>query len=219
MKKGGWNIMGRLIVLCLIFLSLPAFPGNVDAIPIQGAVWSTDAYKYAMDPSLGPPTASPDAYFVVEAIDFDSRRFAKPQSITYDDFLNRPDWKIPENSKFNPDAMMFSPDTKDQGIFFQFTWDLGLSGGVLPVTITHDDGFVFLIEVLDFSFSSPKPVETPQIAEFPVKGSPGQYVAIINYGALGNTDTHVLIFNTPEPGSMLLLALGILGIGVFRKRK
>ena len=46
--------MRRLIVLCLIFLSVLSFPGNATAI-ITGEVWSTDALSSAQNPALGPP--------------------------------------------------------------------------------------------------------------------------------------------------------------------
>ena len=212
--------MGRLIVLCLMCISVLAFPGNVGAISIEGAVWSTDAYDFAKNPSLGAPSVDPDAYFLVEAINFDSLRSEKPKNIIFDEFLNPLEWKIPENSKFKPDEKMFNGNNQgDEGIFFRFTFTLDLSGGTLPVTISHDDGFVFSIPIFQYEYSVPDPVETPQVAKFDLKGfDPGQYTVILDFGAINDSDSHVLIFSTPEPGSMLLLFLGIMGIGVLRRR-
>ena len=211
--------MGRLIVLCVIFLSLLSFPGNVGAISIEGAVWSTDAYKYALDPSLGPPKVDPDAYFLVDAINFDSLRpDGKPKNVSFDEFLNFPvDWKI-LNEKFKPKEKMFTGTNKEEGIFFQFTWSLDLPAGSSSVNITHDDGFFFFV-VSGFKAGEDGVFEEPQVSRFDVLvKDPGNYNVTLNYGALNNTDTHVLIFSTPEPGSMLLLVLGIIGIGVVRRR-
>ncbi len=88
--------MRRLIVLCLIYLSVLFFPGNAGAIPmIDGAVWSTYALNSARDPFNGSPSDTPDATFKVESINFDSMRVETPKNITYDEFLNQPVWDIP----------------------------------------------------------------------------------------------------------------------------
>ena len=214
--------MGRLIVLCLIFLSVLSFPGNAAAIAIEGAVWGTYALSSAQDPFKGPPSATPEATFKVENINFDSRRVATPKNITYDEFLNRPVWDIPEGSQFKPDKQMFTDNIKgDEGVYFSFTWTIPYSGGSFPITIIHDDGFVFSIVTGDSFRSEFQYYEEPQISEFDLnmfKLDPGVYTVTLNYWTIDDSDTHVLIYNTPEPGSMLLLALGIIGIGVLRRR-
>jgi hypothetical protein len=221
-EKRGWHIMRRLIVLCAIFLSVLSFPGNVCALQIQGAVWSTDAYKFALDPSLGPPQGDPDAYFVVNAINFDSLSFDKPKDITFDEFLNFPiEWKI-LNTKFSPKDKMFTGTSKEEGIFFQFTWSLVLPKGPLPVTVIHDDGFYFsILNIFEFGPETSKPVTGPEpiVTTFSVKGlDQGIYTATLNYGALNDSANHVLIYNTPEPWTILLLGLGMLGLGILRRK-
>ena len=214
--------MRRLIVLCLIFLSLLSFPGNASAISIEGAIWSNYLLSSAQDPFKGPPSANPDATFKVESINFDSRRVAKPKNITYDEFLNRPVWAIPQESKFNPDQQMFPENYKgDEGVYFILTWDIPYSGGSFPITIIHDDGFVFSLGTGDSVRSEDQYYKEPQTSKFDLnmfKLDPGTYTVWLNYWAVNDSDTHVLIVSTPEPGSMLLLALGIIGIGVLRRR-
>ena len=113
---------------------------------------------------------------------------------------------------------MFTSTSKEEGIFFQFTWSLDLPGGSSQVNITHDDGF-FFFGVSGFKAGEDGVFKEPQVSSFDVMvKDPGIYNVTLNYGALNDTDTHVLIFSTPEPGSMLLLALGIIGVGVFRRR-
>jgi hypothetical protein len=46
----------------------------------------------------------------------------------------------------------------------------------------------------------------------------GTYNVWLSYWAVDDSDTHVLMFNTPEPGTMLLLGLGLIGIGILRRR-
>ena len=214
--------MRRLIVLCLIFLPLLSFPGDAGAI--FGEVWSTDAYKSALDPSIGPPltitgaTAKPDATFNVESINFNSQA----KNISFDEFLNSPDWTyLNPESKFDPKDKMFKDNGSgngDEGIFFRFTWDLSLSEGSNPFTIVHDDGFVlYLSNGIRFDFSGQFGKPESSKVDLTVNNSEN-YTVTLDYGALNDTYSQVLIIRTPEPGSMLLLALGIIGIGILRRR-
>ena len=206
--------MGRLIVLCLIFLSVLSFPGNTSAL-ITGEIWQ-NALNSAKNPALGPPSATADATFKVNG---DINFSGNTPSLTFGQFLNSP--LVWQSSSIDPDKPMFSNTRKDpdQGIFFRFTWSLDLPAGLSPVTITHDDGFYFF-DVSGNSAGKNGVFEGPLVSTFPVMvKDPGGYLSTLYYGALNDTNTHVLIFSTPEPGSMLLLALGIIGIGVLRKRK
>jgi hypothetical protein len=225
MKKGGWHIMGRLIVLCLIFLSVLSFPGNATAI-IIGEVWSTGALSSAQNPALGPPKelqsdgtfkdALPNATFTVNG---DINFAGNTPSLTFGQFLNSP--LVWVSSSIKLDDLMFSKTSPvpDQGIFFRFTWSLDLPAGSSPVTITHDDGFFLQLSTGKTIDQYTEKVGSPAEAKFDLTvPSDGTYVITLNYGALNDTDSHVLIFRTPEPGSMLLLALGIIGIGVLRRR-
>ena len=217
--KRGWQIMGRLIVLCMIFLSVFLFPGNTRA-SIIGEVWSTYLLSSAQEPFKGPPSATPAETFNVESINFDSRRVEKPKNITYNEFLNYPKW--PPNSKFKPDQQMFTDNIKgDEGVYFIFRWTIEYLGGSYPITIIHDDGFVFSLVTGQSFRSEDQYYEEPHISTFDLKMfglDSGTYNVWLSYWAVDDSDTHVLMFNTPEPGTMLLLGLGLIGIGILRRR-
>jgi hypothetical protein len=100
---------------------------------------------------------------------------------------------------------------------------LDIPEGPLPLTITHDDGFYFFIpNVFNLEDAdASKPVEglVPAITSFVVRGpAPGTYTAVIDFGVLNDTANHVLIIGTPEPWTILLLGLGMIGIGILRRK-
>jgi hypothetical protein len=215
-KKGGWQIMGRLIILCLIFLSAFFFPGNAAAI-IIGEVWNTGALSSAANPALGPPAGVPPA--ATFTVNGDINFTGNTLSLTFGQFLNSPsDWT---SSSINLADLMFSKTSTvpDQGIFFRFTMSLEIPAGPLPITVIHDDGFSFsVLNAFEFSGATGQVTGTT-VTTFDVKGfDPGTYTATLNYGALNDTANHVLIFSTPEPWTMLLLGLGLIGIGILRKK-
>jgi hypothetical protein len=231
-EKGGWHVMGRFIVLCLIILSFLCIPGNSCALDITGELWQ-NAFASAQNPASGPPKIIVDgkeveapatAKFTVSQMNFDSMRVQEPGSISYNDFLKPVSWDIPLGSTFNPSLPMFSGTSPqaDQGIFFRFTMSLFIPDGPLPITVVHDDGFSFSIIVNLFEFNEashpvygPDPVSTT----FFVKGiDEGTYYPVtLNYGALNDSVDHVLIYSTPEPWTILLLGIGVLGIGIVRR--
>ena len=147
--------------------------------------------------------------------------------LSFDEFLNFPlEWEI-LNKEFDPKEKMFTSTSNEEGIFFRFTiTPFDVSKDAQPVTVIHDDGINFSIfNVFELYKEDPdaaKPVKglEPAVTSINLKGvPPGNYsLAVLDYGALNDTENHVLIYNTPEPWTILLLGLGMLGLGILRRK-
>ncbi len=211
--------MRRFIVICLGILSAFCLPAYAEEIRIIGEIWNTDATSYALNPSLGPPSGvAPDARFVVSQINFDSSRIGD-KNVSFEEFLNYPtEWLIPATSDFKPKDKMYKNNGPTvQGVFFRFLIPFDMTTGSEPVSITHDDGFVFSILRL-FEVSQPDQIDHPEFIRFNVNIEMANYTAILRYGAINDDDADVLIYSTPEPGCLLLQVLGIIGLGALRRR-
>jgi hypothetical protein len=203
--------MGRFIVSCLLLLSFISIPGNTCALVITGELWR-NALASATNPASGPPSGAADASFTLNSgINFNSNNNA---AITFDQFLNSPNWI---SNNFDPFTTPLFSGAAAQGIFFKFDFDtFVVSQNPSPLTVIHDDGFYFAIDGVSFNASSPVP---PALAQTIINLSsvpPGEYINIttLQYGALNDSAEHELIFQSPEPWTILLLGIGMIGIGI-----
>jgi len=192
-------------VLLAVFMLMS---GVSQATPIQGSLWEP-ANSSAQDPRT-LPGGSPTATFTVNKLDFYSLT-----DTSYDNWL--------QGGSGNPNGLAWINDggiknqfftSPGEGTFFQFT---GTAYFPANVVITHDDGFVLILGGTTYDSHEPT---VP--ADYHLYNAAGTYAFTLNYGAWNGFPEVLRVpgISVPEPMTMLLLGLGLIGVaGVGRKFK
>lgn len=128
------------------------------------------------------------------------------------DNINNLTWLTWDDSGYNKDSVYTAGG---RGSFFQFT---GTAYFEANTVVTHDDGFYLTLGDTIHNYATPTARKSHSLGN-----AAGNYEFIMNYGAW-NGFPEVLIAPmsdpVPEPGTMLLLGLGIPGLaGIGRKKR
>ena len=198
-------IMMAIAVTCVFVL----MSGVSQATPIYGSLWKY-ADASAQNPSI-VPAGSATATFTVTALNFDSGI----GTLTYDTWLKG-------SNSTNPNNLVWLTDPSNikntfytaggQGTFFQFT---GIAYFPANVVISHDDGIYLTLGTTVYNDSAPTTVKAT-----PLNNLAGTYAFTLNYGAWNGFPEVLKVpgISVPEPATMFLFGLGLLGLAGLRRR-
>ena len=217
MKKGTTVIMAAFFLVLML-------GGSSLAAPIQGAVYynvtgynlSTHNLQYVH--GAAPAGAILGGQFTVNALNFTT----EGGQATYTQFLANNGttglvWDNPASEVFG------NTNIVTNGTFTSFFQFHGFANFSENFSIRHDDGLVLYIgdyqNIYDYSLPTSPQVANMSLATYGLL--PGYYEFVLNYAAW-NGFPEVLQINSgvsvPEPTTLLLLGLGMLGVAVLRKK-
>lgn len=192
------------LILTLVFGAVLAGANTLNGTIYQNIVDPNDAN----DPGNWN-TAGPYATFTTAAINYDSR----VTGYTPAAFLNTP--------VFTP-SNLFDPSADLNNSAIVMTGMHWMAPGLNRFYVTHDDGVYIMIPGLAFTLDSSGPT-SPQTTYFNIlnPGAAGFYSFTLNYAECCGAPATLItnLGSTPEPGTLVLLGSGIVGLGGVLRRK
>jgi hypothetical protein len=217
MKKGMTVIMASFFLVLIL-------GGSSLAAPIQGAVYynvtgyNLTTHNLQYGHGLAPASAILGGQFTVNALNFTT----EGGQATYTQFLANNGttglvWDNPTSVAFGATNIVTDGTYTS---FFQFH---GFAYFSENFSIRHDDGLVLYIDDLQHIYDYSLPT-SPEVANMSLASrglSPGYHEFLLNYAAWNGFPEVLQITSgvqVPEPTTMLLLGLGMLGVAVLRRK-
>ena len=202
--------MKKFAVMALICFSVLILMPVSESAAILGEIWQ-NVPASGGDASI-VPAGSPDAQFNPTAISYDSAVTGYTPAL----FLNNPTF-FNTSGTWNPNASL-------NNSFIRFTGQTFLNAGANSFVVPHDDGLTLTIGGgIGLVLNQPGPT-SPVFTPFTITApSAGLYDFTLQYGeccgppAVLAWTVNGAPVGAPEPATMLLLGLGLLGLAAARK--
>ena len=186
--------------------------GTAQANIISGSLWHVPEATSQNAVPANVPATTPDVTFDVNSpINFFGT------SVTVGTWLsNGLAFNIVENTGGTLASLM---DNGSQGTLLEFLGFVTVTNGQ-TFTVTHDDGLTLIIGGIDLGFNPGPTAPTVSLATY--TGPSGNFPFQLVYGeccggpAVLQVDLPFSSTPTPEPGTWLLLAFGLIGVAAWR---